>query len=174
MKMGPRRKVKFRRKREGRTDYYYRTRLLRSGKSRVVVRPTLKHISVQFINPGEKGDVTIASAHSKDLSKFGWKASFGNVPAAYLTGLLCGFRAKSAGVSEGIMDVGKFVPTPQGRVFAALKGVVDSGVTVPYGESSVPKDERTRGDHIAKSGEVTNIPEHFNQIKQAILAEHGG
>lgn len=195
-RMGPGWKVPFRRKREGKTDYRQRTKLLRSGKPRLVIRLSLKHVTVQVVRATPKEDLTLVSAHSKELSKFGWKAHTGNVPAAYLTGLLCGYRAMKAGVAEGVLDLDAHVPTPRGRVFAALKGALDAGMKVPHGENMFPTDERTRGDHIAqyaaklrsdenayraqfsghtaKDFEPENIPEHFKQVKQAIITQHGG
>jgi large subunit ribosomal protein L18 len=195
-KMGPSWRVPFKRKREGKTDYRQRTKLLRSGKPRLVVRPSLRHITVQVVRATPGGDSTLASAHSSELSKFGWKAYSGNVPAAYLTGLLCGYRAVKAGATEGILDLNMHAPTPQGKVFAALKGVLDAGLKVPHGEKVFPTDERTRGDHIAqyaaklKSNEDAHraqfsgyssrglspedLSEHFKQIKQAITTQHEG
>ena len=49
MATGPRHKVPFRRRREGRTDYRHRAALLRSGVPRAVVRKSNKGMSVQFI-----------------------------------------------------------------------------------------------------------------------------
>jgi large subunit ribosomal protein L18 len=40
------------------------------------------------------------------------------------------------------LDIGLHVPSKGTRVFAALKGVVDAGVEVPYSEDIVPDDER--------------------------------
>lgn len=195
-KMGPGWKVPFRRKREGKTDYLQRAKLLRSGKPRLVVRPSLSHVTVQVVRAASKGDLTLASAHSKELSKFGWKAHTGNVPAAYLTGLLCGQRAMKAGATEGILDLDMRVPTPQGRIFAALRGALDAGLKVAHGEKVFPTDERISGDHIAqhaaklksddeayraqfsgyagKGLEPEEVSEHFKQIKRAIITQHEG
>ncbi len=49
MAQGPRYKVAFRRRREGRTDYRQRARLLRGGVPRAVVRVSLRHTSVQIV-----------------------------------------------------------------------------------------------------------------------------
>ncbi|HQQ25507.1 MAG TPA: hypothetical protein PLR51_04420 [Methanomassiliicoccales archaeon] len=49
MAQGPRFKVAFRRRREGRTDYRQRQRLLRARVPRAVVRTSLRHISVQIV-----------------------------------------------------------------------------------------------------------------------------
>ncbi len=195
-KSGPRWRVRFRRKRTGKTDYRQRLKLLRSGKQRLVVRPSLKHISAQIVRATTSGDVTLASAHSKELGKLGWKGHTSNLPAAYLVGLLCGYRARKEGIEESIFDMGMQAPAPGGRVFAVLKGVVDAGLKVPHGEGVLPAEERIRGDHIAqyaeklKSGDEDvykarfscylqrnfspeQLPQHFNQIKQAIITQYG-
>ncbi|RLG58710.1 MAG: 50S ribosomal protein L18, partial [Candidatus Hydrothermarchaeota archaeon] len=93
MAKGPRYRVPFRRRREGKTDYRKRLKLLLSGKPRIVVRKTLKHTIVQVIDFDIKGDRVLVSAHSNELKKYGWQANTGNLPASYLTGLLCGKKA---------------------------------------------------------------------------------
>jgi len=195
-KIGPRWRVQFRRKRAGKTDYRQRLKLLRSRKQRLVVRPSLKHISAQIVRATTSGDVTLASAHSKELGKLGWKGHTSNLPAAYLVGLLCGYRARKEGIGESILDMGMQAPAPGGRVFAVLKGVVDAGLKVPHGEGVLPAEERIRGDHIAQYAEKLRsededvykarfscylqrnfppeqLPQHFNQIKQAIITQYG-
>jgi len=195
-KIGPRWRVQFRRKRAGKTDYRQRLKLLRSRKQRLVVRPSLKHISAQIVRATTSGDVTLASAHSKELEKLGWKGHTSNLPAAYLVGLLCGYRARKEGIGESILDMGMQAPAPGGRVFAVLKGVVDAGLKVPHGEGVLPAEERIRGDHIAQYAEKLRsededvykarfscylqrnfspeqLPQHFNQIKQAIITQYG-
>ncbi|MEM2602579.1 MAG: 50S ribosomal protein L18, partial [Candidatus Bathyarchaeia archaeon] len=106
MAIGPRYRLAFRRRREGKTDYRRRKALLLSGLPRLVVRPTLKNIHVQIVEAGEGGDRTVASASSKELRKFDWKGGMGNVPAAYLTGLLAGKRAIAKGISRAVLDIG--------------------------------------------------------------------
>lgn len=195
-KVGSRWRVQFRRKREGRTNYRHRLGLLRSGKPRLVVRISLKNSVVQVVRATSSGDLTLASAHSKQLGKFGWKGYNSNVPAAYLVGLLCGYRAVKTGAKECILDLGAHNPTPQAKVFAALKGALDAGLQISHGEGILPSDERVRGDHIAQyaaklkkenekayrarfSGYLKRglspeqLPEHFNEIKQAIVTQFG-
>jgi len=69
MKQGPRYYTKPRRRREGKTDYRKRLRLLKSRKTRIVVRNSLKNICVQFVGYDEVGDKILASAISKELIK---------------------------------------------------------------------------------------------------------
>jgi large subunit ribosomal protein L18 len=150
MAKGPGYKVPFRRRREGKTNYHLRRKLILSEKTRFVVRRTLKHVIVQFINAKPSGDVVSASAHSKELSsKYGWMGSCKNTPAAYLTGMLAGFRALRRGINEAILDAGLYTCSKGSRVFAALKGAVDAGVTIPVNEGKLPDEKRIRGEHIA-------------------------
>ena len=106
-----------------------------SGKPRLVARSSLKNTVAQIIVAKPHGDEVLASAHSRELQKkYGWKAPTGNIPAAYLTGLLCGLKAKAKGVTEAILDIGLVAPTKGSKVFATLSGVLDAGVVVPHSE----------------------------------------
>ncbi|HLE46929.1 MAG TPA: 50S ribosomal protein L18 [Candidatus Thermoplasmatota archaeon] len=145
---GPRFRVAFRRRREGKTDYKKRLGLVKSGKPRLVVRRSSRTITVQFIDFGEQGDVVRAAATSRDLVAQGWTHSGSATPAAYLTGLLAAKRAKKAGIEEAVLDIGRQDPTPGGRIFAALKGVVDGGIDVPHDEEILPDEKRLQGEHI--------------------------
>ena len=143
-------RVKLRRRREGKTDYQARKALVVSGKPRLVTRASLKNVTVQVTMAKPHGDEVLASANSRELIKnYGWKAPTGNVPAAYLTGLLCGLKAKKKGVEEAILDIGLISPTKGSKIFAVLSGVLDAGVDVPHSEEKIVK-ERMKGEHIAK------------------------
>ncbi|MDD5502089.1 MAG: 50S ribosomal protein L18 [Candidatus Thermoplasmatota archaeon] len=141
-------RVAFRRRREGKTDYRSRLALLKSGKARLVVRPTLKSVIIQFISYGEEGDSVVASATAKELVKYGWKSATSNIPAAYLAGMLAGKRASDAGVTEAVLDLGMHKPQPGGVLFAALKGAIDGGVEIPHDEEMIPEESRLHGEHI--------------------------
>ena len=100
-------RVKLRRRREGKTDYQARKALVTSRKPRLVTRASIKNVEVQIINAKPHGDMVLASANSRELIKsYGWRAPTGNIPAAYLTGLLCGLKAKASGIEEAILDIG--------------------------------------------------------------------
>jgi large subunit ribosomal protein L18 len=160
MKQGPRYHVKPRRRREGKTDYRQRLKLLKSRKIRMVVRKSLKNTQIQFIEYNETGDNVIAVANSKELvSKYNWKHSTSNTPAAYLTGILAGKRAKDKGINECILDIGRFVPVKGSKVFASLKGVVDTGITCPFDEEKIPTEDRLTGSYLNEKikPDVTDI-----------------
>ena len=122
MAKGPRYRVPFRRRREGKTDYHARRALVISGKPRLVVRGSLNHMTVQVVKAKPRGDEVIVSAHTKELVKnYGWKAHCGNVPSAYLVGLLCGLKALAKGVKDVILDIGLHPPVKGARIFAVQK-----------------------------------------------------
>jgi large subunit ribosomal protein L18 len=170
MATGPRYRVKFKRARMGKTDYRARKRLLISRKPRLVVRKSLKHTNVQMILPAKEGDKTIASANTIELTKYGYAGATGNVPSAYLAGLLLGYRAKKAGQTEAIFDLGLYQATRGGLLFAALKGAVDAGLEVPHNPEIFPSEERIMGRHIDKYRK-TNMSEQFEAVKKKIQDE---
>merc|ERR1712225_132459 len=91
--------VKYKRRREGKTDYYARKRLCPQDKNkfatpkyRFVVRFTNKDIICQVISSKIKGDVTHAAAYAHELPRYGLKVGLTNYSAAYCVGLLCARR----------------------------------------------------------------------------------
>ncbi len=147
MAQGPLYRVKFRRRLSGVTDYRSRLALLKSHKTRVVVRNSTRNMIVQFVNYNDKGDLIVAQAEARELEKSGFKPG-ANTPAAYLTGILAAKRAKDAGIEESVFDIGRANPHKGGVLFAALKGIVDGGIKVPHGDDVFPSDERIRAEHL--------------------------
>jgi len=149
MAKGPRYRVDFRRRREGKTNYKKRLALLKSRKQRLVLRLSNQGLVCQVVEYKQEGDVVLVSASSKDLKKdFGWLASGKSVPASYLVGLLCGVRCKKKKITDVILDTGDVSPVTGSRLFAALKGALDSGLNVPHGDGVFPPDERISGKSI--------------------------
>ena len=149
MSTGPRYRVHFRRRREGKTDYRVRLRLLRSGKSRAVVRCSDTRVRVSIVTYDPAGDRVLAVADSSELGRIDFPVgNIGSTPAAYLTGLLAGLRAKSAGTEMAVLDVGLRRPTRGGRLSAALKGLLDAGIEIPHGEEGFPAPDRLNGAHL--------------------------
>ena len=164
-KQGPHFRVAFRRRREGKTDYRRRQKLLRSAMPRAVVRKTLNQTLVQIVEADAAGDRVLASAGSLDLKEHGWAVGTGNVPAAYLTGYLAGKRAVARGVKGAVLDIGLQEPTRGGRVFAALQGLVDAGVDVPHSKEILPDKKRIRGEHIGEA-----VVKSFDAVKAKLEA----
>lgn len=161
------RKTPHRRRREGRTDYRARLELLKSGKSRFVIRKSLNNITCQVVKYGPKGDTVLVHADSRELAKMGWKHHCGNLPAAYLTGLLCGTRAKKAKVLEAVADLGLYSSIKGSRLYACLKGAVDSGLKVPHSEDALPSKDRVSGKHIADFSKK-DVTKDFEAVKAKI------
>jgi len=172
MATGSRYFVPFRRRREGKTDYYQRTRLVVADVPRMVVRKTNRHIIVQLVAAEMDGDQTLVSANSAELEKYGYKGSTSNTPAAYLTGMLFAVKAKKAQQDSAVLDIGLNRATPGARVFAALKGAVDAGLDVPYGEEILPSEERLKGAHItAHNKNFGDLAKNVEQVAAAIKKE---
>lgn len=138
--------MEFRRKRLGKTDYRRRERLLKSGKPRFVVRVTNKYVISQIVEYNPEGDKTLLSANSKELRGYGWKADLNNTPAAYLTGLLCGYKALKENIKESILDRGF---QSGSKIYAALEGAIDAGLKIPHDPKVFPKERRIKGEHIS-------------------------
>src|SRR2546428_5738877 len=145
----PRYSLPYRRRREGKTDYKLRRALVKSGKPRAVVRLSNQYVTVQITDATINGDIVRASASSKELPSLGWKGGLGNLPAAYLTGALAARRAIARGIKEAILDIGLKGATKGSKLFAALKGLADSGLLVPHSPERLPPMERIGGNHIA-------------------------
>lgn len=167
MATGPRYRRPFRRRAEGKTDYRKRLKLLKSKKLRVVIRASNNHIRVQIIQSKLKGDSVLVSTFSKELiTKYGWNANTGNIPAAYLTGYLAGLKAKKMNIQEAVLDLGLFYH--KNRVLAAFKGVLKAGIEIPYREEFFPEnlEERINGSHIEKYADLLKKeePEKYERI----------
>lgn len=192
MATGPNYRVAFRRRRKGKTDYQLRRGLVLSRLPRLVVRGSLRNITIQIVKAEVNGDTVIASSHSGELAKsFGWLGDTGNTSAAYLTGLLCGLKAVRQKVKEAVLDIGLHYPSKNSRVFAALKGALDAGLILPFDREKLLDEKRTRGQHIAEYAKhlsatpeahqkqfsaqlarglkLEEIPAHFEQVKEKIV-----
>ncbi len=191
MAHGSRYKVALRRRREGKTDYGARLKLIALDKHRLVVRVTGNHTTAQIVDVELSGDQTVVSAHSQELKNMGWLASGKNTSAAYLTGYLCGKKAVKEGIDAAVMDIGLQSSTKGSRVYAVLKGAIDAGLEIPYKDVVLPDEDRVKGEHIvqyAKSLDKADmekkfsqylekglspleIPDHFQTIKEKIEKE---
>lgn len=144
---GPLFTVKFRRRRNGVTDYATRLALLKGGKPRAVIRKTNRFLHVQVVDYAPAGDRTVCSASSRELSKYGFDGKC-NAPSAYLTGLLAAKKASAKGVNAMVADIGRQTTTKGGILFAVVKGIADGGVSIPLGESILGDAKRIEGEHL--------------------------
>ena len=182
--------LSFRRKREGKTHYKKRLKMLLSNKFRLVVRKSLSSIRASIVKYDAKGDKTLFTVDSKTLEKFGWKGNTGNLPSAYLTGMIIGKKAIQEGIREAILDIGMNNSTKGSRLYAALAGAIDAGMKIPSDGEILPPKERLSGEHISKYAQSIrndklryerqfydyikkglnpeDIVKHFNEVKGKI------
>jgi len=186
--------VPFRRRREGKTNFHRRKRLLRSDKSRLVVRRSNRNERVSLVNAKIAGDETLVIATSYHLKNYGWKGSTGNTPSSYLTGYLAGSYAKALGIKEAILDIGVNSCRKGTRVSAMLCGAVAAGLDIPHDPEVFPPEERYTGKTIAdfatklkkensdkydkqfsdykkRSAKPESLPTYFNATIKAINAD---
>ncbi|XP_074582861.1 large ribosomal subunit protein uL18-like [Curcuma longa] len=130
--------VKYKRRREGKTDYRARIRLINQDKNkyntpkyRFVVRFTNKDIVAQIISASIAGDLVLASAYAHELPRYGLEVGLTNYAAAYCTGLLLARRVLKTleldGEYEGNVEATgedfSVEPTDTRRPFRALLDV---------------------------------------------------
>ncbi|HYA21782.1 MAG TPA: 50S ribosomal protein L18 [Thermoproteota archaeon] len=158
-----------RRRREGLTDYRKRKKFIQSRLPRVVCRISNKYVTAAIVTVDLKGDRTVASATSKELSGLGWHFGVNNVPASYLTGCLLARRASGLNLGDVILDIGLYTPTKGNRLFALAKGCVDSGLKVLFNESVAPSEGRIRGDHLAEFAGKQQTGVAFSGLRAAAV-----
>ncbi len=156
---------RFNRRIRGLTDYALRLRLLKSKLTRAVIRKSNKNMLVQLSDFDKKGDKIITSAKASELKKLGFTLNTGNLVSAYLTGYLAGKRAQIKGIkSDCIIDMGLQRSLYGNRIYAAVKGLKDSGINVRVSDVVFPSEERLNGSHL-KSKDATKVVE---KVKKAI------
>jgi large subunit ribosomal protein L18 len=194
---GPGYTVPYRRRREGKTNYKARRTLVTSDRSRFVVRPTNRNIIIQLVEARVEGDHILTQTTSHELVKrFGWLGGRKNTPAAYLLGLIAGYKALEKGIKSAILDMGLKRPSRGCKVFAAVKGALDAGLDIPCDPSIFPSEERIKGaiiaeyasmlsenpeeyerrfsDYLRRGLRPEELPKHFKEIRERIMEEMGG
>ncbi len=162
--------VKYRRRREGKTNYHDRIKMLKSGKNILIFRKLARTIVGQIVMFNEKGDIILTSVNSKELEKYGWKGSKNNLPAAYLSGFLLAKKAKDQ-KGELVVNFGIINPTKGCAKYAFLKGAIDGGLKAIHSPDSFPDESRIKGEHIvaySKKGDAKEISRTFEEAKKKI------
>lgn len=149
--------VKWRRRREGKTNYYKRKKLLiqdkqkyNSAKYRLVVRMSKRNILCQLIYSRLEGDFVLGSSYSNKLSILGLPFENNNFSTSYINGLYLANKffkenfsfTKSKNLLKNnfnvILDTGLARITTGNKLFAAMKGAVDGGFNIPHNEKRFP------------------------------------
>jgi large subunit ribosomal protein L5e len=132
--------VKLRRRREGKTDYKARRRLVQQDKNkyntpkyRLVVRCTNKDVICQIVYAKVVGDAVVCAAYSHELPRYGVKCGLTNYAACYATGLLVARRLLDklglAGNYLGVEEVtGEEFHVEQAEGRRPFKAFLDTGL----------------------------------------------
>jgi len=105
--------VKLRRRREGKTDFLARRKMIlqdknkyNSPKYRLIIRLTGRKCICQVAYSTVEGDRMVTQALSTELPRYGCKVGLKNYSACYATGLLCGRRLlKKLGLDQAFVGV---------------------------------------------------------------------
>lgn len=163
-------KTQRRRRQEGRTDYGKRVKLLKSEQPRLVVRRTNKYIITQYTVSEDAKDKIVFGINSKALLKYGWpeefKGSLKSVSASYLTGFLMGKQIQKRKLEQPIVDFGMLRMQHKNKLFAVLKGLIDSGLGISCKEEAFPEEERIKGKSLKE-----DFSKYFDKIKTRIETE---
>lgn len=155
------------RRKENKTDYSKRLKLLKGETPRVVFRKTNKYIIAQYIRSKEAKDSVEIEVNSKKLLKKEWpeefKGSLKSIPAAYLTGYWMGFLIKKEKKETPIVDFGMIRMLHKTKTYAFLKGLSDSGVKIQCDKEFFPEEEKIKGKNLKK-----DFSKHFQEVKSNI------
>jgi large subunit ribosomal protein L5e len=182
--------VKFRRRRECKTDYYARRRLILNDKNkyktpkyRMVVRFTNRDIVAQIVSADLDHDNVLASAYSHELQNYGVTCGLRNYAAAYATGLLLARRVNLkynlAEVYEGNTeeDIGEEYHVEAEGDRAPFKALLDVGLARTTtgarlfgalkgacdGGLNVPHNSRRFPGTVKEDGEYVPNPERHRE-----------
>ena len=151
-------KLDKRRRRENKTNYNKRLILLKGESPRLVIRKTNKYIILQIIQSIHAQDKILYSVNTRELLKMGWpeskKGSLKSLGAAYAAGMVLGNKAKD--IKERVVaDTGLIPSTKGSRVYAAIKGIADSGIEINYKAEMAPSKEMIEGDNSKIINDIT-------------------
>ena len=156
-----------RRRKEHKTDYARRIRLLKSGAPRIVFRKSNKYLTAQLVTSREAQDKAEMGLSSSALLKYGWPENFKNslksVPAAYLLGLLAGTQIADKKIKKSVVDFGMIRTINKNKLFGFLKGLKDSGLAIECDDKHFPSEDRVKGKHLKE-----DFSKHFDAIKKKI------
>ncbi|CAO2633485.1 60S ribosomal protein L5 [Lemmus lemmus] len=124
----------------------------------MIVRVTNRDIICQIAYARIEGDMIVCAAYAHELPKYGVKVGLTNYAAAYCTGLLLARRllnrfgmdkiyegqveVTGPGAFTCYLDAGLARTTTGNKVFGALKGAVDGGLSIPHSTKRFPEVHR--------------------------------
>ena len=159
-------KTQKRRRKENRTNYSKRYRLLRGKTPRLVFRRTNKQVIAQYVESLEAQDKIIFEIKSSELSKYGWpkssEGSLKSIPASYLTGLIVGNEIKKRNLKKPIIDFGMLRMIKKNKNYAFIKGIIDAGVEIECKKETFPEESRIKGEKLKSKIDFEAIKSKIN------------
>ena len=163
-------KTQKRRRKENKTDYLKRLKLLKSGKPRVIFRKTNKYLISQYVLSHEAQDKVEIEINSKGLLTQGWpkefEGSLKSIPASYLTGFLMAKKIQTDKKESPVVDLGMMKTIHKTKGFAFIKGLIDGGLDISCPEEAFPSQEKIEGKNLKKDFSKT-----FSEIKSKISGQ---
>ena len=154
-----------RRRKENKTDYLKRLKLLKGEKPRIVFRKTNKFIISEYIVSKEAQDKVIIGFDSRKLNDYGWpknaQGSLKSITASYLTGYLIGKAIIKQNLEMPILDTGMNRAIHKNKIYAFIKGLIEAGIKINCKKEFFPEESRINGQHLKNK-----IP--FDEIKSKI------
>lgn len=161
-------RIQKRRRREFKTDYLKRLKLLKSGKPRVVFRKTNKYVIAQYVTSFEAQDKIEIGMDSRELLKYGWsenaKGSLKSTTASYLLGYLMGKTILKNKKEKPIIDFGMIQTLHKTKVYAFIKGMIDSGIEISSKKEAFPDESRIKGEHMKNKVNVSEIKSKIDKL----------
>ncbi|KAH8052454.1 5S rRNA binding protein [Aureococcus anophagefferens] len=183
--------VKYKRRREGKTDYRARKRLITQDKNkyntpkyRLVVRFSNKYVTCAVHSSELVGDKCIATATSKELGRYGLKVGLdelyeGNTdPEGEVVKTEVGKKEYYVEELDDdkrpfkcILDVGIQTTTTGNRVFGALKGATDGGLDIPHNYKRFPGYDKESKEFDAEAMKDRIFGAHVSEYMEKLMDE---
>merc|ERR1712139_98814 len=179
--------VKWRRRREGKTDFYARKRLINQEKNkyftpkfRLVVRFTNRDIIAQIVSAKIVGDEVLTSAYAHELQKFGMPGKLGLADKYAGAEEVDGNAFIVDEMDDGprpfkaVLDVGLKRTTTGSRSFGVMKGAADGGLLIPHNEKRFPGFDRESKELDAEVHREHIMGEHVAEYMRLLEEENPG
>ena len=157
-----------RRRKEFKTDYGKRIKLLKSEKPRIVFRKTNRYLIVQYVVSDEAKDKVVFGLTSKELLKYSWpKSAIGglkSLTASYLTGYLAGKKILKEKLEQPIIDLGMIRVLHKTKVYSFIKGLIDAGLKISCKEKVFPEENRIKGEHMKNKTPFDEIKSKLEKL----------
>merc|ERR1712036_211287 len=178
--------VKWRRRREGKTDFYARKRLINQEKNkyftpkfRLVVRFTNRDIIAQIVSAKIVGDEVLTSAYAHELQKFGMPGKLGLTNYAGAeevdgNAFIVDEMDDGPRPFKAVLDVGLKRTTTGSRSFGVMKGAADGGLLIPHNEKRFPGFDRESKELDAEVHKEHIMGEHVAEYMRLLEEENPG